>query len=243
MFDPNFRKRVEPWIPPVVKRWIDPFHTLLNDRLRAAAQSLPPGSWVLDAGAGECPHRPMFAHCHYVTLDKGIGDVRWDYSKVGVVGDILELPFKDRSFDAVINIQVLEHIHEPGQAINEFTRVLKPGGKLVLTTVMCWEIHQHPNDFFRYTKFGLEYLFRKAGLRIGAVEALGGFFWLLAFRLMNLLSFFQRGWRWIVFVLLAPWFGFLVPTLLYYMDPLDRKRDYTLGYFCWCEKGAEPSGD
>ena len=137
----------------------------------------------MDAGAGECPHAPLFAHTHYVRLDRGIGDKAWDYSKIEVLGDISDLPFHDGSFDAVINIQVLEHLKEPGIGISEMARVLKPGGQLILTTVQCWEIHQHPNDFFRYTRYGLTYLFDKAGLE-SRVEALGGLFWLIGFRLM-----------------------------------------------------------
>jgi len=33
---------------------------------------------------------------------------------------------------------------------------------------MDWEIHQHPNDFFRFTRYGLSYLFERAGLRVSA---------------------------------------------------------------------------
>ena len=69
------------------------------------------------------------------------------------------------------------------------------------------------------------------GFRDIEVESIGGFFWLLAFRLINVLSFFQQGWRWILFVPLAPVFGLLLPGILYFLDPLDRKRDYTLGFF------------
>lgn len=239
MFRPEFRKRVEPLVPRFVLRWIDPFHTALNERVARVAQDIPPGALVLDAGAGECRHAGLFAHTRYVTLDLAIGDRRWDYSRIGVLGDIHALPFRSGAFDAVVNLQVLEHLREPGQAIREMARVLKPGGQLILTTVQCWEIHQHPNDFFRFTRYGLRYLFEKACFEEARVEALGGFFWLLAARLMNVLSFFQEGWRWIVFVLLAPWFGFLIPALLYFLDRLDCRQDYTLGYFCWCRKRAD----
>ncbi len=238
MFDPAFRKRIEPLVPRSILRIIDPFHTRLRERLAEAARSLPPGSRVLDAGAGECPHAALFAHTRYYTLDRGIGDVRWDYSRIGVAGDAHALPFAGGTFDAVVNVQVLEHLQEPGLAIQEFARVLKPGGRLFLSTVMDWEIHQHPNDFFRFTRYGLEYLFRSAGLRVVRIEALGGFFWLLAFRFINLLSFFQQGWRWVVFWLAAPFAGFLIPAILYFLDPLDRKQDYTLGYFSISERDA-----
>jgi SAM-dependent methyltransferase len=235
MFKPGFRKRVEPLVPRFVMRWMDPFHTALNERLREAAASVPKGSLVLDAGAGECPHAALFAHTRYVKMDRGIGDKAWDYSKIDVQADVCELPFATGVFDAVVNIQVLEHIKEPGACVAEMARVLKPGGHLILTTVQDWEIHQHPNDFFRYTRYGLEYLFQKAGLK-SRVEALGGLFWNISFRLMAMLGFFQTGWRWLAFVVLAPVFAVIVPGICYMLDPLDRKRDYTLGYFCWCRK-------
>ena len=235
MFKPAFRKRIEPLIPKFVMRWMDPFHSSLNDHLRVAAAAVPAGALVLDAGAGECPHAALFGHTRYIKIDRGIGDKAWDYSRIDVQADICDLPFPDSIFDAVINIQVLEHIREPGQCVREMARVLKPGGHLVLTTVQDWEIHQHPNDFFRYTRYGLEYLFLKAGLE-SRVEPLGGLFWNISFRLMATLGFLQQGWRWIFFVLLAPVFAFFVPALCYALDPLDRRRDYTLGYFCSCRK-------
>jgi len=235
MFKAAFRKRVEPFVPKFVFRWIDPFHTALHRHLTEFARSVPEGALVLDAGAGECPHAPLFARDRYVKLDRGIGDRTWDYGRIDVQGDIESLPFADGTFDAVVNIQVLEHLKEPRACVAEMARVLKPGGRLILTTVQCWEIHQHPNDFFRYTRYGLEYLFEKAGLE-ARVEALGGLFWVIAFRLMAILSFFQQGWRWIFFPILAPVFGFVIPVICYFLDPADRKRDYTLGYFCWCRK-------
>jgi SAM-dependent methyltransferase len=216
-------------------RWLDPFHASLLDRLKCAAEELPPGALVLDAGAGECPHASLFSHTRYIKVDRGIGDHSWDYSNVDALADICVLPFRSGTFDAVVNIQVLEHIQEPRQCIEEMARTLKPGGRLILTTVQCWEIHQHPNDFFRFTRYGLTYLFERAGLE-SRVEALGGLFWLIAFRLMAVLGFFQKGWRWLIFVVLAPLFGFAIPVVCYFLDPVDRRRDYTLGYFCWCRK-------
>ena len=67
-------------------------------------------------------------------------------------------------------------------------------------------------------------------------EALGGLFWNISFRLMALLGFLQKGWRWLLFLLLAPILTLVVPAICYLLDPLDRKRDYTLGYFCQARK-------
>lgn len=222
-------------MPRFLLGWLDPFHTMLNRRLAEAALRVPAGSLVLDAGAGECPHAALFAHTRYIKLDRGIGDETWDYSRVEVIGDICELPFREGVFDAVVNIQVLEHLKEPGIGVAEMARVLKSGGQLILTTVQDWEIHQHPNDFFRFTRYGLQYLFAKAGFE-SQVEALGGLFWQIGFRMMAILGFFQEGWRWLLFILLAPVFGFAIPVICYFLDAADRRRDYTLGYFCSCRK-------
>jgi hypothetical protein len=53
---------------------------------------------------------------------------------------------------------------------------------------------------------------------------------------MAILSFFQKSWRWLFFFLLAPIFLLVIPFFCYYLDGVDRKRDYTLGYFCTCRK-------
>ncbi|HCR81181.1 MAG: 3-demethylubiquinone-9 3-O-methyltransferase [Candidatus Pacebacteria bacterium GW2011_GWB1_47_8] len=51
-----------------------------------------------------------------------------------VVGSILKMPFKAKTFDYVICSEVIEHVTDPGLALKEIYRVLKPGGILVLTT-------------------------------------------------------------------------------------------------------------
>src|ERR1044072_844147 len=100
MFKPQFRKRVEPFVPKFVFRLIDPFHTSLNQRLADFARSLPKGALVLDAGAGDVPHAVMFAHTRYVKLDRGIGDKTWNYRHIDVQADIDAIPFRDGAFDA-----------------------------------------------------------------------------------------------------------------------------------------------
>ena len=51
-----------------------------------------------------------------------------------VKGSILEMPFADNSFDFIVSSEVIEHTPDPLRAIDELYRVLRPGGKLVLTT-------------------------------------------------------------------------------------------------------------
>lgn len=66
----------------------------------------------------------------------------------------------DSSIDAVFLIEVLEHINEPKKALKEIHRILKPNGKLILSTPFIFPIHDEPYDFYRYTEYGLQYLLK-----------------------------------------------------------------------------------
>lgn len=50
----------------------------------------------------------------------------------GVVGDVRDLPFPDRSFDAVYSMGTIEHFDETERAVREIARVLKPGGRAIV---------------------------------------------------------------------------------------------------------------
>ena len=77
-----------------------------------------------------------------------------------IAGDTHYLPLIDESFDVVLCTEVLEHLKEPQKAIDDMRRVLKKGGKLILTTPFIFPLHDTPSDYFRYTKYGLRYLLR-----------------------------------------------------------------------------------
>ena len=121
--------------------------------------------------------------------------------------------------------------------------MLSPSGPLLLAAPHEWEVHQAPHDYYRYTRYGLKYLLENAGFEVTEMRAVGGYFRLLARRLLNGLQFFAGGLRWIWFVpaaiLLAP------PALvLPLLDFLDEGRNFTLGYICTakrrCCAGSEP---
>ena len=118
--------------------------------VRQAADSLPPRSVVLDVGAGDAPYRELFDHCEYVTAD-------WEHSlhgqsrEVDVVAGAENLPVGDGTTDALLLTQVLEHVPDPALVLREAARVLKPGGRLVATVPFVWELHELPNDFWRFT--------------------------------------------------------------------------------------------
>ena len=218
-------------LPAPLRRYVLDFERRIEDTVHAFAASLPPGARVLDAGAGEGAYKRCFPAQRYTGLDLGIGDAQWDYSQLDVLGDLARLPFRDAVFDAAVNIVTLEHVPDPARVVAEIARVLAPGGRLLLVVPHEWEVHQHPHDFFRYTRFGVEELARRAGLRVVSLEPGGGYFRLLARRLLNGAQYFPLPLNLLWLVLTAP--AALVLPLL---DPLDKRRDFTLGYLAVLQK-------
>jgi SAM-dependent methyltransferase len=195
------------------------------------AAALSKNARVLDAGAGEGNYRDNFKAQRYCGLDLGVGDGAWDYSKLDVLGDLSILPFRDGVFDATLNVVTLEHVREPARVIEELSRVLAPGGRLLIVAPHEWEEHQQPHDYFRYTRYGLRYLLERAGFQEIQVEPVGGFFRLLSRRLLNALQFFPGP-----LALLAALFFAPPALILPLLDPLDQKRNFTLGYICSARK-------
>ncbi len=228
--DPRLQQRLRRWLPRWLVAALDPVDDLIERSTRELAATLPTGSRVLDAGCGEGRHRAHFTRTRYVGVDRGVGDSRWDYSRVDIRGDLGELPFRDEVFDAALCLVVLEHVPAPADVLGEMRRVMRPGGQMLLVVPLLWEVHQAPNDYFRFTRFGIEKLLLQSGFAIDTLTPIGGFFTLMARRCVNALSFFQGSWRWILFVLLAPWLGAVFPLLLRALDRLDRERHFTLGY-------------
>jgi SAM-dependent methyltransferase len=196
---------------------------------------LPEGVRTLDAGAGEGQYAHYFARQRYCSVDLAVGDAAWDYSRLDVLADLTALPFRTGAFDAAINMVTLEHLREPALALSEIARTLSPGGRLLLAAPHEWEVHQKPHDYFRYTRYGLQYLLEKADLEPIEIRPVGGYFRLVARRLLNGLQFFTGGIRWLGFL---PAAILLVPPALFLplLDALDRERNFTAGYICMARK-------
>lgn len=125
--------------------------------LEATLGGLPEGWRLLDAGAGECQFRKFCQHLNYVSQDfaqyTGTGDSvglqtgTWDTSRIDLVCDISQIPEPDQSFDAILCTEVLEHLPEPVLALKEFSRLLRPGGMLILTAPFSSLTHFSPYHF------------------------------------------------------------------------------------------------
>jgi SAM-dependent methyltransferase len=223
--------RLRDALPRPLRRYIQHFEFSIEDAAVAFAASLPPNVRLLDAGAGEGNYKHHFAKQRYVGLDLGIGDAAWNYSRLDVVGTLENLPFPDATFDACINIVTLEHVTDPQRVLCEISRTLAPGGRLLLVAPLEWEEHQQPHDYFRYTRYGLEFLLKRAGFSEISIVPVGGIFRLISRRLFNALQFFPGPLIFLAAIFLVP------PALILPLfDSLDRRRSFTPGFVTLAQK-------
>jgi SAM-dependent methyltransferase len=122
---------------------------------------------VLDVGCGRKPYRHLVPAADYVGLELDTPELR-ELGAADLYYAGGHFPVPDASFDAVICSQVLEHIFTPAEFLREIHRVLRPGGRLLLTTPFVWDEHSQPWDFGRYSSFGLAHVLQSAGFEVAA---------------------------------------------------------------------------
>jgi SAM-dependent methyltransferase len=142
---------------------VNPFY-FARQGLRAGLGEFLPGlaGAVLDVGCGRKPYRHLTRATRYVGVDIDTPATR-ALAAADAYYDGRTLPFPDASFDAVLCSQVLEHVFTPAGFLREIHRVLRPGGTLLLATPFVWDEHEQPQDFGRYSSFGLTDLMHQAG--------------------------------------------------------------------------------
>lgn len=149
----------------------------LHQHLSAAIQQYAHGD-CLDAGSGRSPYRRLLAAQGTSVLSIDVEDRTGQLDMIADIQDLHAL--HDESFDTVLCSQVLEHVPRPWEAMDELARVLRPGGRLLLTVPHLSLIHEAPHDYYRYTQFGLRSLCERAGLIVESVEPTGGLICFLA---------------------------------------------------------------
>jgi SAM-dependent methyltransferase len=146
--------------------------TELRAAVSAFAAQLPSGGAVLDVGCGGRPYEDLFPAGAYTGIDVEQSGRSADYKLADLYFDGLSIPFADAGFDCVICTQVLEHSIDPDALLREMRRVLRPGGRLLITVPFMWGLHEVPFDFRRYSLFGLPRAVEAAGLRVLEIEQL-----------------------------------------------------------------------
>jgi ubiquinone/menaquinone biosynthesis C-methylase UbiE len=165
--------------------------------LKRVLAEMPAGARILDAGAGEQKFKALCAHLDYVAQDFGEYDGRgdstglqtgsWDQTKLDIVSDITAIPRPDASFDAVMCIEVLEHLPEPLAALREFSRLLQAGGQLLVTAPFCSLTHFAPYHFYTgFSRYFYATHLPALGFEIVEMQENGNFFEYLAQELRRL---------------------------------------------------------
>jgi SAM-dependent methyltransferase len=186
---------------------------------------------VYDLGCGERPYEEDILK----VADKYIG-VDWGGTlhnlKADIVSDLNKLlPIESDVADTVTSFQVMEHLSEPQTMLNEAYRILKRDGNIILTVPFQWWVHEAPYDYFRYTPYGLKYMFEKAGFVDIKVTPNTGFFVMWILKMNYFSSRFIRGprpLRWIIKAVLIP-IWFISQVLAPLLDKLDRHPELETG--------------
>ena len=102
---------------------------------------------------------------------------KWDTSHINLVCDIAAIPEPDESFDAILCSEVLEHVPDPIKVIDEFARLLKPGGKLILTAPFASLVHFAPFHYCSgFSRYWYEHHLTLRGFQIEELTPNGDWF-------------------------------------------------------------------
>lgn len=158
------------------KKWLD-----------KTLSAIPKGLRLLDAGAGELDNKKYCSHLVYVSQDfckyEGFGDKKglqtysWDTQQIDIVCDIVNIPEGSESFDVILCSEVLEHLPNPVLALQEFSRLLKRGGTLILTAPFCSLTHFSPYHYSTgFNRYFYEHHLRKLGFNMVELSPNGSYF-------------------------------------------------------------------
>lgn len=223
-------------------RKINPFFRSIFEFMYKAHLSARPGKKILNIFASkdfsgnreEFYREKFFNECEYDDVDFWEDNFIYKNEKSN---EKLSMPFSDNSFDAIVTTKyIMEHISDPQKAVKEFGRILRPGGEAFVVAAHVRRQHQKPHDYFRYTEFVLEKLFREAGFKEveigytnGAMATFAEYFY-----------FFQRGLgvpRFIekVFDKIHYW---VIQPAFFFLDRLDNGygRDLTQYFLVHAKK-------
>lgn len=212
----------------VNKLFLDNFIELCNSYVKGR---------LIDIGCGTKPYKELLENLVEEHIGVDHSDTSHDKSNIDIFSNAYSIPIEDNSFDSAICTCVLEHLEEPEQAIKECHRILKPGGYAIYYTPFIWHLHEEPRDFYRFSKYGLQYLFEKSGFEVIEIRPLCGF--IITFFQLHLYLIkgkFNRG--------LIKWLGifrlynFICHRLGLFLNKYDNSHQYTCEYITVARKSC-----
>jgi len=147
---------------------------------------------LLDFGCGSKPYKNFFEVDEYIGVDFVNEGHPHDNEQIDVYYDGKTIPFPDNSFDSILSSEVFEHIFNLPEILVELNRVLKPGGRILITCPFVWKEHELPHDYARYTLFALKDLLEKNNFTVHVTDKSGNFMQVI-FQL-TVLYFYDTGY-------------------------------------------------
>jgi SAM-dependent methyltransferase len=158
---------IEQFRPSVLGIFLNPFYfarKAISDNIKYYADNI--NGITLDIGCGSKPYEKLFSSTKYIGVDLEVSGHNHTNSPVDIYYDGRILPFVNGYFDSIVCFEVLEHVFNPSEFLEEANRVLKPGGSAIFTVPFIWDEHEQPFDYARYSSFGLKHLFEKNGFTV-----------------------------------------------------------------------------
>jgi len=180
---------------------------------------------LIDIGCGTKPYRKCLSGL--VTEHVGVdhADCLHDKNHIDLLGTASCIPVESASFDCALCTTVLEHIEEPESALRECRRVLKDGAVAVYSVPFIWHIHERPRDFYRFTNYGLKYLFEKVGFEVLEIKPLSGF--CVTFGQLLVYFLYSFNVKPIKYIPVIPALGMLIQAVCYLLSKVDRSYIWT----------------
>ncbi len=189
------------------------FRQLLRDVRRLAGEAAPQTAVVsLERGLlyGGCSLiAPFFQHCEFLAVDcspasadgRGayngsmIDDPRFLYVPSNHRAPIEATGLADGAADLVLVPNLVHHVADQAALFAEMARIIRPGGRVYVFEALVRELHQMPDDYLRYTPFGLQRILQQAGLAPGDFVLEGGPFSAVAYCWAQALEYLPAGER------------------------------------------------
>jgi SAM-dependent methyltransferase len=167
---------------------------------------------LLDIGCGNKPYENLFLK--RVQEYVGCDIVQSSLKKVDLLCPSGQIPLPDASFDTVLSTQTIEHVGDPQALMAEAHRLLKSSGHFLISGPMYWHLHEEPHDYYRFTKYGFDFMLSRQGFEVVEIRANGGKWAMLGLVMLHTLPRNKKG---------LPIFMSWINRLFAYLD--DRYHD------------------
>ena len=181
---------------------------------------------LLDLGCGGQPYRALFSSrvTQYIGADiTATSGVKLDVKMTPGA----PVPLNDACVDTILSTQTLEHVFDINQYLGECSRLLRPSGILILTVPMQWRLHEAPNDYWRFTRYGVLEIMARNHFSEVSITPCGGVYALVGQIINSHLGVYGRGNKFIFR---------LINRLALWLDRRFPDPDETLLWMCIGQK-------